>query len=61
MTPEQFAGLERGDIIRHKGNADGWLVSGRWGDALVLLRHTMATNPEEWDLATKSVHFTIES
>jgi len=49
MTPEQFNRLERGDLVRHVGHGDAWVVDGRYGDCVVIVRTMRIVNPDEWD------------
>lgn len=63
MTPEQFAGLNKGDTVRHKLGAEAMTVEfpkeGRMtGHGLV--RRTQATNPDEWLLIGDDGHPVLE-
>ena len=60
MTPEQFANLERGDIIRHTASPGrSWLVSANYGTHVVLVDTRNAQNPDEWELTLKASHVEV--
>lgn len=56
MTPEQFAALERGDIVRNSWQARSWIVAANNGDHVALVDYRHASNPAEWELALKAAH-----
>ena len=56
MTPDQFAALERGDIVRNGRQARSWLVAANNGDHVALIDYRHASNPEEWELVLKAAH-----
>ena len=49
MTPEQFAALERGDIVRNGRQARTWIVAANNGDHVALVDYRHASNPAEFD------------
>lgn len=49
MTPAQLKGLQRGDLVRHKGSGDSLVVTGNYGDRVTAVRTVDMTNPNEWD------------
>lgn len=57
MTPETFANLKRGAVIRHKLSAHAMTVQSNDGEHGVLVtRWTRATNPDEWLLIGDDGH-----
>ena len=56
MSPEQFAALERGDIVRNSRQARSWLVAANNGDHVALVDYRHASNPDEWELVLKAGH-----
>ena len=49
MTPDQFAALKKGDVVRRKLSAHAMTVEENQGEhGLWLIRHSRATNPVEW-------------
>lgn len=38
-----------GDIIRHKGDSGGYIVTANYGDRVTAVRTVDVTNPDEWD------------
>lgn len=54
MKKERFWSLLRGDIIRHKGNGETYVVLRKLPDnTYIVIREIMATNPDEWTLVGK--------
>jgi len=57
MTPERFAALKKGDVVRHKLSAHAMTVEQNQGEhGLWLIRHSRATNPDEWLLIGADGH-----
>ncbi|WP_295042151.1 hypothetical protein [uncultured Paracoccus sp.] len=49
MTPAQFAALKKGDVVRHKLSSQAMTVEENQGEhGCWLIRHSRATNPDEW-------------
>ncbi len=55
MNDVEFESLERGDIIRHKGNRSlSYVVDTNMGKHNIIgVRTVLATNPDEWEKITK--------
>lgn len=53
MTKEEFDALDVGDVIRRKNDVCGFQVMGTCGLTVFAVRVVTATNPEEWELASK--------
>jgi NMD protein affecting ribosome stability and mRNA decay len=49
MTPEQFAELRPGDLVRHKGSSSALIVHANYGARVTAVRTADLTNPAEWD------------
>lgn len=57
MTPEQFAALKKGDIVRHKLASEAMTVKKNCGQHGVLVeRWARMTNPDEWLLIGDDGH-----
>ena len=54
MTDDDFNALVVGDIIRAKGGARAYIVTGHFGSHVIAVRTAEITNPEEWDVIFKS-------
>lgn len=49
MTPKQFAALKKGDTVRHRCAAEAMIVTEVLPTgAVIVARHSTATNPNEW-------------
>jgi hypothetical protein len=51
MKPEEMQNLKPGDVIRHKGDSNGYIVTANYLSRVTAVRTTDVTNPAEWDLA----------
>jgi hypothetical protein len=51
MTLEEMRKLKPGDAIRHKGDANGYIVTANYLSRVTAVRTADITNPAEWDLA----------
>lgn len=59
MTAEQFAALKKGDTIRHRCAAEAMTVEipkEGLSKGHMLVRRTIATNPDEWLLIGDDGH-----
>ena len=54
MTEDEFKNLTRGDIVRHKGLGDSWLIDMSYGNRKTAIRTVDLTNPDEWELISKA-------
>lgn len=51
MTPQEFSQLKRGDIVRHVGSGDSYVIERSKGDGShVAIRSIVVTNTHEWIL-----------
>jgi hypothetical protein len=52
MNQEDFKGLKRGDIIRHKTSWDGEsiVVDANYGTSVTAVRTYHVSNPDEWEI-----------
>ncbi|WP_257540692.1 hypothetical protein [Sphingobium sp. CFD-1] len=50
MTDEEFRSLQRGDIVRHAGGADAYVVTSNYGDRVTAVLTADLTNAREWIL-----------
>ncbi len=48
MKKEQFDNLKRGDIIRHKGDPESYVIEATHNRGYVAVRTIDVTNPSEW-------------
>ena len=54
MTKDEFEQLTPGDIVRIKGDWQGYIVTASYGTRATAVRTVDITNPREWDLIEKS-------
>jgi hypothetical protein len=55
MTKNEFAKLERGDIVRSIGGHNSYVIHDRIDNrTLVAVRTITVTNPDEWEIAIKA-------
>lgn len=51
---ERISDLQRGDIIRHKGEGDSLLVAAIYPKRATAIRTVDVTNPAEWELVVRN-------
>lgn len=49
MNQKQFENLKRGDLVRHKGSGDAYVVEVTH-PAVIAIHSVTVTNPTEWNL-----------
>ena len=55
MTDQEFQGLTRGDIVRHRmDRARSYLVEANYGGRATAVRVVDITNPAEWELVYRA-------
>ena len=53
MNEFEFLTLNRGDIVRHKTSATGYVITANHGGRATAVKTIDITNPDEWDLVAK--------
>jgi hypothetical protein len=58
VRSDEFRALDDGDVVRHAGTVVGdgqtYIVTGNYGNHVILTRTLSASNPDEWDLIAKA-------
>jgi hypothetical protein len=54
MTQHDLQQLQPGDIIRHVGHGEAYMVTGNYGERITAVRTIDVTNPIEWVLVGKA-------
>lgn len=50
MTQEQMKQLQPGDIVKHAGSMERFMVTANYGVRATAVRTVDITNPDEWEL-----------
>lgn len=53
MTADELKELERGDIVRHLGDAGSFVVCDNFGKRVTAVRTADITNPSEWEVVVR--------
>jgi hypothetical protein len=53
MTDEEFRNLLPGDMVRHAGGGDNYVITSPFGTRHTAVRTVDMTNPAEWALVSK--------
>lgn len=49
MEKQEFKKLKRGDVVRHIGLCDSYVVDDNYGGFVIAVRTMCMANPSEWE------------
>ena len=61
MTEDEMRKLIDGDIVRHRGSGEPYIVTGNFGQTVTAVRQAHITNPDEWEVVVKSQAVRVEA
>jgi hypothetical protein len=53
MKQDELDSLQRGDIVKHKGDSRTFVVTGNYGGRVTAVATVDITNPAEWEIVVK--------